>query len=508
MRVAIYSRKSIETDTGDSIQNQIHLCKVHFESKEPCTFEIFEDEGFSGSNTNRPSFQRMMGLIKMKQFDAVAVYKVDRIARNIVDFVNTYDQLEKLNVKLVSVTECFDPSTTGGKMLMLILASFAEMERMNIAQRVKDNMRELAKLGRWSGGTPPTGYITKKVIENGKKITYLELDNSIAPDINEMFKMYSRGLTTYEISKHFKDKNLNYPDKTIYNILSNPTYLESSKESIKYLESEGYTVYGEANGNGFLPYNRRPKTNGKKEWNHKNKFVGVSKHKPVVDIETWISVQEKFKEKTVDPHPRESNFSFLTGGLVKCKCGSGMFISANHRRKDGSRIYYFRCSRTADKNCTNKFLRVDVAENSIMEFLKSLTDKDKLIKYRSCNKSDKDIDKQIKLINSKIKTNDKAIDNLANRLALVSDDLFEVLSKKANELIENNKHLKEQLLSLERQKLFEKMDYANMDLLYSQIQKFVSFDLPLDDKKKLIKTIISKVVWDSDNSKLTIELLK
>src|SRR3712207_2417062 len=101
-RIAIYSRKSKETDTGESIKNQIDMCKAYFNrGNVECTFEIFQDEGFSGGNINRPSFQRMIELAKHKQFDIVAVYKVDRIARNIVDFVNIYDELERHDVKLV-----------------------------------------------------------------------------------------------------------------------------------------------------------------------------------------------------------------------------------------------------------------------------------------------------------------------------------------------------------------------------------------------------------------------
>lgn len=60
-RIAIYSRKSKETDTGESIKNQIQMCKEYFLRKnEDCIFETFIDEGFSGGNTNRPEFQRMI----------------------------------------------------------------------------------------------------------------------------------------------------------------------------------------------------------------------------------------------------------------------------------------------------------------------------------------------------------------------------------------------------------------------------------------------------------------
>ena len=146
MKIAIYTRKSVAVERSESIQTQIEMCKKYFKGKNE--FEIFEDEGFSGGNTNRPSFKKMMSLVKLGKFDAVAVYKVDRIARNIVDFFKIFDELEKYNVKLISITEGFDPSTPSGKMMMVMLAGFADMERENIRQRVKDNI--LNEIGRAS----------------------------------------------------------------------------------------------------------------------------------------------------------------------------------------------------------------------------------------------------------------------------------------------------------------------------------------------------------------------
>src|SRR5471030_2640600 len=108
MNIAIYTRKSIYVENSESIGTQIDLCKLYFKGEHE--FEIFEDEGFSGKNTNRPAFKRLMALCKMGKIEAVAVYKIDRIARNIVDFVNIFDELDKLGIKLISITEGFDPS--------------------------------------------------------------------------------------------------------------------------------------------------------------------------------------------------------------------------------------------------------------------------------------------------------------------------------------------------------------------------------------------------------------
>jgi Site-specific recombinases, DNA invertase Pin homologs len=508
MRIAIYSRKSIETDTGESIKNQIEICKRYFKREnQECKFEVFEDEGFSGGNTNRPDFKRMMELVKAKQFDAVAVYKIDRIARNIVDFVNTFDNLEKLNVKLVSVTEGFDPSTPIGKMMMMLLASFAEMERMNIAQRVKDNMKELAKLGRWSGGTAPTGYIVEKVKEGTKIVSYLKLMESEADNIREIFLKYSQGYTAFEISKFFESKGFQYKFNIIYNMITNPTYLISTPESIKYLENQGYAVYGEPNGCGFLPYNRRPRKNGVKSWKDKGRFVGVSQHKAVIDLDLWILVQERLDKKAVEPHPHESQFSFLTGGIMKCKCGGGLGVSVSAKRADGTRRYYFICrsDRYRKSDCENLSIRVEKAEQEVRNFLQSICDKKILNEYMKKSNEVKNINSVIKGVNKKISENKRAIDSLIDKLILFSEEAAKEVTKRIEELTKTNNLLKEELLKLEREKIFSEVDNNNVDATYMNIKQFLATD-ELEDKRRLIKLIVDKIVWDSDENELRIFL--
>ena len=504
MRIAIYSRKSIETDTGESIQNQINMCKDYFNRQSTdSTFETFEDEGFSGGNINRPSFQRMLTLIKMKQFDVITVYKLDRIARNIVDFVNIYDELENYNVKLVSITEGFDPSTPIGKMMMLLLASFAEMERMNIAQRVKDNMKELAKMGRWSGGTPPTGYKVLNCIENEKKAVYLELIQDEGQIIKDIFEKYAQGYSSYEICKLLKNKGCNLNDNSIIEILKNPTYLKSSSETVKLLEGLGYKVYGTPNGYGFLPYNRRPRKKGVKSHNDKNKLVGVSKHEALIDFDLWMAVHNKLKEKSVAPHPRQSNFTFLSGGIVKCKCGASMEVCVGRKRQDNTRLYYFRCV----NSCGNTSLRVDIGEEYVDNFIKELSDKDKLLSLINTVKPVKNAENEIKNINKKIAENNLAICNLIDKLMLMSNDGSKFVTNKIEQLSILNNQLKEQLLVFEREKLFKQLNYTNIDILYNQISYYIAAKNDITEKRRLVKSIIENVFWSAEESKISIKLV-
>ena len=158
MNISIYARKSKSTEKGESISNQIETAKSYINLNYPGeehTFFVYQDDGFSGKNTNRPGFVRMMRELKDKSIDCVAVYRFDRISRNVVDFVSVTKRLEVAGVKFVSVNEKFDTNTAMGKAMMMISAVFAELERETIAERVRDNMVMLSQTGRWLGGRCP-----------------------------------------------------------------------------------------------------------------------------------------------------------------------------------------------------------------------------------------------------------------------------------------------------------------------------------------------------------------
>ena len=72
MKIAIYSRKSKFTGKGESVENQIQLCREHgikHLGVSEADFVVYEDEGFSGGNTNRPQFQKLIKDARAKKFD-------------------------------------------------------------------------------------------------------------------------------------------------------------------------------------------------------------------------------------------------------------------------------------------------------------------------------------------------------------------------------------------------------------------------------------------------------
>ena len=130
MKVAIYARKSKITEKGDSALNQIDCCKEYALKSFLSIEEIFTytDEGFSGGSTNRPMFKQMMADVAARKFNILICYRLDRISRNIAQFSNTYELLQKHKVEFVSVKEQFDTSSPIGRAMLNIAMVFAQLE--------------------------------------------------------------------------------------------------------------------------------------------------------------------------------------------------------------------------------------------------------------------------------------------------------------------------------------------------------------------------------------------
>ena len=178
---------------------------------------VFEDEGFSGGNLNRPDFKRMMEAARGHRFRAVVVYRLDRISRNIGDFSALIEELGRLGIDFVSIRERFDTASPMGRAMMYIASVFSQLERETIAERIRDNMRELAKTGRWLGGITPTGYASQAVktvtVEGkSKRSCMLRLIPQEAETVRLIYALYrgSGSLTETEaelLRRHCRTKN-------------------------------------------------------------------------------------------------------------------------------------------------------------------------------------------------------------------------------------------------------------------------------------------------------------
>ena len=136
MRIAVYVRKSKWTGRGESIENQIFLCREYIEkyieNSREAQILVYRDEGFSGKDTNRPQFQKMLADMKLRPFQYLVCYRLDRLGRNLAALALLIEKLNREHTEFVSIRERFDTSTPMGKTMVYFSGVLAQMEREQI----------------------------------------------------------------------------------------------------------------------------------------------------------------------------------------------------------------------------------------------------------------------------------------------------------------------------------------------------------------------------------------
>ncbi len=191
MAIAIYARQSVEKENSISCDTQIEYCKSCLkpdERKEKIV--TFVDEGFSGANTNRDDFQKMMRQIVQGKISKIYVYKLDRISRSLSDFTGILDTLDEYQTKFSSATEGFDTSTDFGRTICQILMVFAELERKNIVMRVTQAYESRSEKQFYMGGRRPYGFDLTETEIDKVKTKMLTLKPEEAEQVKYIFENY------------------------------------------------------------------------------------------------------------------------------------------------------------------------------------------------------------------------------------------------------------------------------------------------------------------------------
>lgn len=533
MKVAIYSRKSKYTGKGDSIGNQVQMCKDYIKCHFPNeTFEFFEyeDEGFTGAVIDRPQFKVLMKDIKTKKFDALICYRLDRISRNVDDFSTTLNTIQSYGTDFISIKEQFDTTTSMGRAMIYIASVFAQLERETIAERVRDNMMELAKAGKWSGGKLPLGYSSESISYideegNERKSVKLVPNNEELKLVKLIYDTYLREGSLHKTEVYFTKNNIKSKSGTLLEktslkvILQNPIYVKSSEKVLNYLGEDGWNVYGNPDGvSGILSYNKTKSIikNGKyikvpkdkEEW-----IAAVSNFPGIIDDETWIKVQKQFKSnKNSFPRLGKTNNALLTGKLICANCNSYMYIIHGRvSKKTGKKFYYYSCSlkkKSQGSLCNCKNLKADKVEDAVLNAIEDLGD-DKNIFLKSLihnlsSSSTSDLKMHKLSIEKQINDKYKILNGLLDKLALasdISDIMTNRIKKLTNEIKEFETKLDKIKYNLENTSSFE----FNLEFLNMLFKECIHIkNLPKEKQKIIINLLVDKILYDDKNDSIHI----
>ena len=528
-RIAIYSRKSRESDTGDSIEVQVKLCKSYCEQHfigEEIEFYVYQDEGFSGKNTDRPQFQNLINDIKANKINKLISYRLDRISRSVADFSSTLEFLQLHNCDFISIKEQFDTTSPMGRAMIYIASVFAQLERETIAERVKDNMRQLAKQGIWQGGSLPLGFDFERVkyFDESMKERTMCIVKPISEELEYVKHIYSVYLAERSATKAVEillkegikgKKGKTLQSMSVIRLLRNPIYVKSSNDVHEYLRTKCKNVYGEPNGNGYLTYGKT-KSDAKRTRNDESKWIyAVSKHEGIIDSDTWLKVQhilDKNKDKQFKRTGTGTVNPALLSGVFKCsKCGSNMVV-----RRNGD-IYYYVCSGKVNKiehKCNCKNVRVDQIDSLVISKLSGYS---KSLLIKKLPDVIKELDNETfkdnttDTLEKNLKEKKEMVNNLVKRVALApTDDIAEMFMQQIADINKEIKEIEYQIEGITENVNEHKRNSENVMFFIDSLKKFSSNIRAVDDvmqKRVLIQTIVKKVVWDPDKLDANIEFL-
>ena len=143
-RVAVYLRVSTEDQT---VENQRQELASFIDGRGWTVTREYADEGVSGSKERRPALDELLHDARRRRFDMVIVWSLDRLGRNLRHLVTLLDDLQGLNIALVSLRDGLDMSSAAGRLQMQILAALAEFERSRLRERTISGLRRARSQG-------------------------------------------------------------------------------------------------------------------------------------------------------------------------------------------------------------------------------------------------------------------------------------------------------------------------------------------------------------------------
>lgn len=478
---AIYARQSIDKADSVSVESQIEFCI--FETRGN-PYQIFADRGYSGKNTDRPEFQRMLYQLRSGKIRRVICYKLDRCSRSILDFAAFIEELQKYSVEFVSCTEKFDTATPIGRAMLNICIVFAQLERETIQQRVTDAYYSRSKKGFYMGGRIPFGFRLAPYHIDGKHTARYEPDEAEIKVLRILFERYAqKNASLGSVAASMENDRLQNPRRpdgkwirsNIGKLLSNPIYVKADIRIYQYYKSKGVNICNDLQS--FIG------TNGCYLYKDKDaqQYLVLAPHEGLIESDLWLQCRNK-KMPNRKRTKGNSCRSFLSGKLKCGNCGKSLVITSSGKNRDRP-YHYIVCphSHGADRICSGVHgWKLEELEQIITEqLIMFLYERFPLLSNPAPIKKAKQPTLDISIAQIQ-----REIEEIAAKAVTAADELFIYLNAHARDLESKKKELimqcKKQVSSSQKYQI--KPDYQN---------KWEY--LTPEDKREILDAVISHI---------------
>jgi len=502
MAIIIYARKSVERENSISCETQLEYCRTMIKPEERGE-EIISiiDNGFSGGNTDRDGFRKMMKLISQGTVSKVIVYKIDRISRSLSDFMKILDDFRKYHVEFVSSQESFDTSSPYGEMIIKLLMVFAEFERTSTIERVTQAYAHRSDMGLYMGGRCPYGFELVPTVIHNVRTKKLEPIPEEIEQIRFIFKEYSReNVSLRRLRDLLIEENPVRSDRKIWTtaslstILKNPIYVKADADIYKYYERQGVRIVSDLSAftgeHGAQFYGHT-----KQKMNPSGEKLVLLSHCGIIDSSVWLKCQNKLQQNRQITNSYSNATSWLAGKVICEKCGYTMTTVKSKVNKTGEIRRYFNCTGKSHKRiCTGTKVTIyaEDIEKTVYECIAAIfTDlkTDESVPRPVDSSENNEI--KLKLLSIE-KSRQQLVDMLLS--GDMNKDMTELLNQRAHQLTQEQNLLTEQLTALKSK---AKESSAKIDP--EQIWKTASYDC----RKRIAMQIIQQIVV-SENGDLDI----
>lgn len=520
VRAAIYCRLSKDDDLSGpsaSIQNQRELLCRYCEEQGWRVAGIFQDDGYTGLNMDRPDFQKMLGAVERGMFDVILTKDLSRLGRNYLQTGQLIEEFFPRNrVRYIALNDAVDTNIEND--ITPFRNILNEMYSRDVSKKVHSSYLTKAKSGKFTGCLAPFGYKKDPLDKNR-----LVIDEDTAWIVRKIYDYARNGSGPNRIRRRLEDEEISCPAwwnrqkglrdhitkferenpehgrfvwdfTTIKEILSNPVYIGAiASQKVNYR----FKI-------GWMGDKRR------EDW-----IIVEGMHEAIIDRDTYDIVQEKVKSrKRADAW---GNFS-LFAGLVKCgQCGSTMNIRrANQKGND--RIYT--CSRYnkyGKAHCTQHRIKYDTLYGIVLEQIRSCAEKALADEQEAAEqlRENCQADEQAErlLIEQSIAEDSERIDALERIISRVYEDMVagRITEDNFNRILERSQTEQTTLknrVTLNRQRLTQQDQEQEDNTRWLEIIKDYADIQELDavTLNRLVQKIVIHEDIDSDTTRQTVEI--
>ena len=372
---AIYCRLSRDDGTeteSNSIGNQKKMLTQKAKELGLTNTKYYVDDGFTGTNFNRPAFQELLEDIDMGYISVVIVKDLSRLGRDYVSVGHYTDNyFPEHNVRFIAVNDMVD-SDEGENEIAPFKNVMNEMYARDISRKVRSAHRIRGNMGE-PLSQPPYGYM--KSPENKKKWI---IDTEAAEVVRDIYRMCLDGMGNESIARELQNREVLIPMAYWQSKGLNRGGKKTQPNPYKWCKTTVQKILCQQEYCGdvinFKTYSKNFKNKTRIDNPVENWKIFKDVHEPIIDRDTWETVQ-KLTARTKRRAPKKENArKHIFSGLIRCAdCGSNMSYHTNTVNKD---IHYFSCSNyvkdTRGTCQARHYIRSDALEHIVIFELKRL----------------------------------------------------------------------------------------------------------------------------------------